>query len=94
MGRTPELSGPLIYHLEDKEFITLGWYALSSMKMHSLGVGFGVFFVLGGGFFCLFCLLFRVAPAAYGSSQTRDRIRAAASSLHHSHSNKGSKLHL
>ena len=33
-------------------------------------------------------------PAAYGSSQARDRIRAAAASLHHSHSNAGSKPHL
>ena len=31
---------------------------------------------------------------AYGSSQARDRIRATAVSLHHSHSNVGSKPHL
>ena len=37
---------------------------------------------------------FRAAPAAYGSSQARSRIRAAAASLRHSHSNVGSKLPL
>ena len=31
--------------------------------------------------------LFGTAPAAYGSSQAKGRIRAAAASLHHSHSN-------
>ena len=45
--------------------------------------------------FCfLFVCLFRAIPAAYGSSQARGRIRAAAASLHHSHSNMGSKPHL
>ena len=34
---------------------------------------------------------FRVAPKAHGSSQSRDQIRDAAASLHHSHSNKGSE---
>ena len=43
-------------------------------------------------FFSFF--LFRAAPAAYGSSQARGGIRAAAASLYHSHSNSGSKLHL
>ena len=33
-------------------------------------------------------------PAAYGSSQTRGQVRAAAASLCHSHSNTRSKLHL
>ena len=33
-------------------------------------------------------------PAAYGSSQARGQIRAAAAGLHHSHSNTGSKLSL
>ena len=30
----------------------------------------------------------------YGGSQARGEIRAAAASLHHSHSNVGSELHL
>ena len=35
---------------------------------------------------------FRAAPVAHGSSQARGRIGAVAASLHHSHSNAGSKL--
>ena len=42
-------------------------------------------------FFFFFFLLFRATPAAYESSQARGRIRAVAASLHHSHSNRGSK---
>ena len=45
-----------------------------------------------GGFFAFF--FFRATPMAYGGSKTRGRTRAAASSLHHSHSNVGSKPHL
>ena len=42
--------------------------------------------------FCLFWfLLFRAAPMAYGHSQARGRIRAAAAGLRHSHSNMGSE---
>ena len=47
-------------------------------------------------FVCLcwsFCL-FRATPAAYGGSQARDRIRAAAAGLHHTHSNMGSEPRL
>ena len=40
--------------------------------------------------FVLF-LLFRPAPGAYGSSQARDQIGAAAASLHYSHGNRGSE---
>ena len=42
----------------------------------------------------LFFLLFTAAPMAYGGSQARGRIGAVATSLCHSHSNTGSKLHL
>ena len=38
--------------------------------------------------------LFRAAPVAYGGSQDRGEIGAAAASLHHSHSNTGSEPHL
>ena len=38
-----------------------------------------------------FFFLFRAEPAAYGSSQVRGQIGAAAASLHHSHSNMGSE---
>ena len=41
-----------------------------------------------------FSFFFRASPAAYGSSQARGHIRAAAASLRHSHSNAGSELHL
>ena len=41
--------------------------------------------------FLLFFLLFRAASAAYGSSQARGPIGAAAAGLYQSHSNAGSK---
>ena len=41
--------------------------------------------------FFFFFGLFRATPMAYGSSQVRGRIGAVAASLHHSHSNIGSK---
>ena len=41
--------------------------------------------------FVLFCLLFRAAPAAYGCSQARGQIGAAAAGLQRSQSNMGSK---
>ena len=46
-------------------------------------------FVLLGFFFVFFCLfsLFRAAPAAYGSSQTRGLIRAVAAGLPTAHGN-------
>ena len=43
-------------------------------------------------FFFFLSFLFRAASAAYGSSQARSPIRAAAAGLHHSHSNAGSEL--
>ena len=43
-------------------------------------------------FVCLFC--FVSIPKAYGNSQARGQIGAPAASLHHSHSNMGSELHL
>ena len=45
-------------------------------------------------FFFFFFGLFRATPMAYGSSQSKDRIGAAAAGLHRSHSNAGSKLRL
>ena len=39
-----------------------------------------------------FFLLFRATSTAYGSSQARGRIGAAATGLHHSHSHAGSEL--
>ena len=45
-------------------------------------------------FFGVFVCLFRVAPAAYGSSQARGQVGAAASGLCHDLSNAGSELYL
>ena len=46
-------------------------------------------------FLCLFLfLLFRAAPAAYGSSQARGPVRATAAGLYHSHSNARSEPRL
>ena len=39
-------------------------------------------------------IFFCATLTAYGSSQARGQIRAVAASLHHSHSNMGSELHL
>ena len=48
---------------------------------------------LSFSFLCIFIfLLSRAAPAAYGGSQARDPIRAAAAGLPHSHSNARSQL--
>ena len=50
-----------------------------------------------GFFCCLFCFAFLLcgaAPAAYGGSQARGPVGAVAASLHLSHSNTGSELHL
>ena len=52
-----------------------------------MGVFFGLFFV------CLF-LHFRAIFTAYGGSQAKGQIGAAAASVHHSHSNSGSELRL
>ena len=41
-----------------------------------------------------FFSLFTAAATAYGGSQARGRIGAAAAGLHHSHGNIGSQLHL
>ena len=45
-------------------------------------------------FLSFFFFLFRAAPEASGGSQARGRIKAAAVSLHHSHSKVGSKMSL
>ena len=44
--------------------------------------------------FLFFSFLFRVIPVAYGSSQARGQIRAAAASLHHNQGNARSEPHL
>ena len=42
-------------------------------------------------FFCLFVLVFRATPAAYGGSQAGSQTGATAAGLGHSHSNSGSE---
>ena len=46
-------------------------------------------FVLVSGSFFFFFFNFRVAPAAYGGSRVRGRIRTVAAGLYHNHSNAG-----
>ena len=53
-----------------------------------------IFIPLLDSFLFLFFCFFRSAPVAYGSSQARGWIRAAAAGLHHRHSNIGSEPHL
>ena len=45
-------------------------------------------------FFFFFFFSFSATPLAYGSSQARGRIGAAAADLRHSHGNTGSEPHL
>ena len=45
-------------------------------------------------YFIIFLFLFMALPVAYGSSQARGQIEAAAAGLCHSHSNWGSELRL
>ena len=40
-----------------------------------------------------FFFVFMATPAAYGSSQARGQVEAAAADLYHRHSNTKSKLH-
>ena len=66
-----------------------------SFPCNLISLCFGIFFLTLLWSFMLtffwFCFVFRTAPVAYGSSQTRGWIGAAASSLHHSHSNARSE---
>ena len=64
-----------------KSELTVSGGALSSPQHHSFL--FICFFVFGG-----------VAHLAYGSSQTRSQIGAAAAGLHHSYSHTRSEPHL
>ena len=51
------------------------------------------YFLFFSFLFCLFAISW-AAPAAYGGSQARGRIRAVAAGLRQSHSNTGSGPHL
>ena len=63
-----------------------------SLCRFNIFVARAVFFLI----FLLFCLFAfsRAAPMAYGGSQARGLIGAAAASLHQSHSNSGSEPRL
>ena len=52
------------------------------------------YLILNELFIYLIFFLFMATPAAYGSSQARTWIGAAAAGLHHSHTNAGSEAHL
>ena len=65
------------------------WCMYSTWHRSLYRVGLCFFF-----WFLFFSFLFRAAPVAYGSSQARGQIRAAAAGLHHRHSNAGSEPHL
>ena len=45
-------------------------------------------------FMYIYIFLFKAVPVTYEGSQARGQIGAAAAGLCHSHSNRGSKLHL
>ena len=53
-----------------------------------------IFLMAGFIYLFIYVLVFRAALIAYGGSQVRGQIRAAAASLHHSHSNTRSEQHL
>ena len=76
----PKQTGPNLRHISH-----------CPLAMYFLQVKAERFLTSRGSLLLFFCLLGAV-PATY--SQARDRIRAAAASLHHSHSNARSKPHL
>ena len=79
------------YLLGESKFLPLILFLKSSSNCNSsIFLPFWFFFCLFVCFFCLFAIS-GAAPAAYGGSHARGRIRALAAGLHHSHSNAGSK---
>ena len=65
----------------------------ASVGLNTWGSGWG----WGSGVqdpFPFFCFFFRATSVAYGGSQARGHIGAAAASLHHSHGNVGSEPRL
>ena len=71
------VQGPIHYHPFHLIVISLLWNTALDFVFYNLD---------------FFFLLFRAAPAAYGSSQGRGPIGATAASLRHSNSNAGSEL--
>ena len=75
----PSLQSPM----EELAGASLEWGVLGSF----LSAGW-LFFV------CLFVCFYMAAPAAYGFSQARGRIKAVAAGLHHNYNNVRSEPHL
>ena len=81
-----EINWPSAKDGKDLAVLILDVMAFDLHIDHHDGCLFRGFLVFG-----FVCFLFRAAPAAYGGSQARGLIGAAAAGLHHSHSNSGSK---
>ena len=69
-------------------------YQISLNKTLTLISPVSFFFFTPVSLHFFFFWLYRSTPSAYRHSQVRDHIGAAAASLHLSHSNLGSELHL
>ena len=72
------------------------WNPYSGAGGHTQGLIWGnikAFSFFTRNRFCFIFLLFRATPVTYGSSRARGPMGATGASLHHSHSNTGSKLH-
>ena len=78
-------TSPILLYIRFEFYLTSYYiFPLSHLNQHKY-----IFLV-----FVFFFCLFRAAPAAYGGSQAGGLIGPVATSLHHSHSNTGSELHL
>ena len=85
-------SSLFLHPCQDLLFVVLLMIAVLTGMSHS-----DRYIIVGLVFCCCCCCcrrLFRATPAAYGSSQARGRMGAAAAGQCHSHSNSGSEPHL
>ena len=75
--------------------ITFFWNLLRALKGFSLNYILSYVHFICHFYFCLFMYLFilRATPTVHESSQARSQIKAAAASLHHSHSHARSLTH-
>ena len=85
------------YDLYQRVFASRG-FMVSRLSFRSLVHSYlFIYFNIYGGRECCFFFLFvfsRPSPVAHGGSEARGLIRAVTTSLHHSHSNTRSELHL
>ena len=96
LGRIPLYEA---FEIWDSISLWMDIWAVSILELYvnkaALLMHFGFLCVCGFVFVFAFCVfLFRAALKAYGSSQARNRIRAIAACLPHSHSNARSEPHL